>query len=42
MKETLRGKKFDDNTAVVNAVESFLETQQNEFYKIGLLKLEKR
>ena len=42
MKETLRGKKFDNNTAVVNAVESFLETQKSEFYKIGLLKLEKR
>lgn len=42
LKEKLRGQKFDDDEALVDAVQSFLEDQDVEFYRSGLLKLEKR
>lgn len=42
LKEYLKGQKFDDDDAVVASVQGFLEGQDNEFFKKGILGLEKR
>lgn len=42
LKEHLRGQRFQDDDAVVAAVQDFLMGQDEEFYKNGILSLEKR
>ncbi|CAF4830352.1 unnamed protein product [Pieris macdunnoughi] len=42
LKEYLRGKKFDDDSEVMTAVEVFCEGQDNEFFSKGIMGLEKR
>jgi len=42
LKEEIRGKKFEDDSEVMAAVEAFFEGQDKEFYKKGILGLEKR
>lgn len=42
LKEHIRGTKFDDNNAVMGAVEEFFEAQEKSFFYDGLKKLEKR
>lgn len=42
LKEHLRGQKFDDGDGVIAAVQEFLEGQDEDFFKNGILGLEKR
>ncbi|CAK1592554.1 unnamed protein product [Parnassius mnemosyne] len=42
LKERLRGKKFEDDSKVMAAVEAFWESQDKEFFSKGILGLEKR
>lgn len=42
LKKHLRGKKFEDNSEVMAAVEAFLESQEKYFFTMGILGLEKR
>lgn len=42
LKERLRGKKFEDDSEVMAAVEAFWEGQEKEFFSKGILGLEKR
>lgn len=42
LKEHLRGKKFDDDSEVMTAVEAFLEGQDKEFFSKGIMGLQKR
>lgn len=42
LKEHIRGTKFDDDDAVMAAVEEFFECQEKYFFSEGIRKLEKR
>lgn len=42
LKEHLRGKKFDDDSDVMAAVEDFFESQDKYFFSKGIVGLEKR
>lgn len=42
LKKHLRGKKFEDNSEVMAAVEGFLEGQDKDVFSKGILDLEKR
>lgn len=42
LKESLRGKKFENNEDVIGAVESFLDEKDPDFFKEGFLKLHQR
>ena len=42
LKESLRGKVFENDSAVIDAVESFLNEQDVDFYSTGISKLEHR
>ena len=42
LKNSLRGKVFEDDSAVIDAVESFLNEQDTDFYSTRLSKLEHR
>ena len=42
LENSFREKVFEDDSAVIDAVESFLNEQDTDFYSIGLLKLEHR
>lgn len=36
LKEHLRGEKFEDDSAVMAAIEAFLESQYKDFFKKGI------
>jgi len=42
LKTELRGKKFQADDDVIKAVEGFLEQQETDWYRKGLLKLKER
>lgn len=42
LKESLRGRKFEDNEDVIGAVESFLDEKDPDFFRQGFLELQQR